>query len=166
MNHKWILFRVFNNTQLTKWYLKSNGKKRHTKLKIVEHFEYCNNLQYKLQNVWRISTVAYNSLVTREKLFMKLISDYVVALKFKIKTLHMLKGIDNLNWSIYLLKFVASTFILHLKVYFFYIYIKFRNNVIFNSESAMSEPSNLFCEYVSTKYADSVLMYLGLSNPN
>lgn len=133
MNHKWILFRVFNNTQLTKWYL---------------------NLQYKLQNVWRISKVAYNSLVTREKLFMKLISDYVVALKFKIKTLHMLKGIDNLNWSIYLLKFVASTFILHLKVYFFYIYIKFRNNVIFNSESAMSEPS------------DSVLMYLELSNPN
>lgn len=28
---------------------------------------------------------------------MKLISDYVVALKFEIKTLHMLKGFDNLN---------------------------------------------------------------------
>lgn len=85
---------------------------------------------------------------------MKFILDYVVVLKFKIKILYMLKGIDNLNWFIYFLKFVVSIFILYLKVYFFYIYIKFRNNVIFNSELVMFE------------LLDLVLMYLGFSNFN
>lgn len=51
-------------------------------------------------------------------------------------------------------------------MYNFDIYIKFKNNVIFNSELVMFELLNLFCEYVLIKYMDLVLMYLGFSNFN